>query len=245
MKIAICSVSIGEEYNKKCWVRFAKNNHLSYCAKHNYDYILRTAAKTNRSAQWEKLDLIYQTMLSNKYDYIFWTDTDSIFTNFNITLENIINKAGQKYNFIFSGDTNIINTGHFIFKSCPWSLSELKKIWNIYPANYGMLADNAAFAVWLAGGNGSMSHDEQVKYYKSVDKGYMNPPVEEKIKNGQVQEYVCRELNKYCKLIPKRAINSYEVDFEKGDFIFHAPNRDDSYRNNAFCYLKNNNFIIL
>ncbi len=31
MKIAVCAVAIGEEYNKKFWVRFAKENHIAYC----------------------------------------------------------------------------------------------------------------------------------------------------------------------------------------------------------------------
>jgi hypothetical protein len=244
MKIAVCAVAIGEEYNKKFWVRFAKENHIAYCNKHNYDYIIRTSQKTNRIANWEKVDLIKSTMLSNKYDYIFWMDQDSIFTNFNITLENIIKKAGQKYNFIFSGDTNIINTGHFIFKSCPWSLTELQNIWNIYPANYGMSGDNAAFSVWLGGGNGNMMHNEQLEYYELVDKGYTNAYEQKRIENGEATEYICKRLNQYCKLIPKKAINSYNRDFEKGDFIFHAVASGDSQRNNIFCCLQNQNLII-
>ena len=244
MRLAICGVSIGDQYNKKKWVKYALDNHKAYCNRHNYSYILRKLPKTNRIATWEKIDLMKEIILSNKYDYIFWMDTDSIFTNFNIKIEDIINNTGKKYNFIFSGDTNIINAGHFIIKSCTWSLNEIKKIWNIYPAKYGMSGDNAALSVWLAGGNGNMSHEQQKKYYELVDKGFTDISEKYRIENGTAQEYICQELNEYCKLIPKREINSYKDDFKKGDFIFHAVNSDDTYRNNIFSYIINNNIIV-
>lgn len=244
MKIAICGVSIGDEYNKKDWVKFALQNHKDYSNRHSYTYILRKLPKTNRISTWEKIDLIKKIILSNEYDYIFWMDTDSIFTNFTIKIEDIINNTGENYNFIFSGDTNIINAGHFIFKSSSWSLKELEKIWNIYPAKYGMSGDNAAFSVWLAGGHGNMSHQQQKIYYELVDKGFIDISEKNRIENGTAQEYICQELNKYCKLIPKRKINSYNCDFQKGDFIFHAVNSNDYTRNTIFKYIENNNIII-
>ena len=79
MKIAICGVSIGDEYNKKDWVKFALQNHKDYSNRHSYTYILRKLPKTNRISTWEKIDLIKKIILSNEYDYIFWMDTDSIF----------------------------------------------------------------------------------------------------------------------------------------------------------------------
>jgi hypothetical protein len=244
MKIAVCGISIGSEYNNKVWVKYALNNHKKYCAIHNYDYILRTNSKTNRAPTWEKIDIIKELILTNKYDYIFWMDTDSIFTNFSIKIENIISNAGSNYNFIFSGDTNIINAGHFIFKSCEWSLKELDKIWTIFPANYGMSGDNAAFSCWLSGGNGSMTHEEQKKYYEMVDKGYTDTYEKYRIESGIAQDYICKELFKFCKLIPKKVINSYVADYQKGDFILHAVNSNDNNRNNLFSYIENNNLIV-
>lgn len=54
MKIAICGVSIGDEYNKKDWVKFALQNHKDYSNRHSYTYILRKLPKTNRISTWEK-----------------------------------------------------------------------------------------------------------------------------------------------------------------------------------------------
>ena len=107
-----------------------------------------------------------------------------------------------------------------------------------------MSGDNAAFSVWLSGGNGSMTHEEQKKYYESVDKGYTNIYEKYRIESGAAQEYICKELFEYCKLISKKKINSYKDDYQKGDFILHAVNSNDNNRNNLFSYIENNNLII-
>ena len=64
MKIVVCAISIGNEYNNKEWVKYALNNHKKYCTKHNYDYILRTKSKTNRIPTWEKIDIIKELILT-------------------------------------------------------------------------------------------------------------------------------------------------------------------------------------
>ena len=66
-----------------------------------------------------------------------------------------------------------------------------------------MSGDNAALSVWLSGGNGNMTHNEQKKYYEKVDKGYIDLTEKKRIENGEAQDYICQELNEYCKLIPK------------------------------------------
>ena len=107
-----------------------------------------------------------------------------------------------------------------------------------------MSGDNAAFSVWLSGGNGSMTHEEQKKYYEMVDKGYVDVYEKYRIESGIAQEYICKELFKFSKLIPKKLINSYVADYQKGDFILHAVNSNDNNRNILFSYIENNNLIV-
>lgn len=229
MKIAVCGVSIGEDYNKKQWVKNALENHRMYCEKHNYDYILRTKAKTDRISTWDKINLIQETMDDNKYDILFWMDTDSVFTNFDIKIESLID---NEHDFYFSSDTLLINAGHFIFKNTDWSKEQLKNIWNIYPADYGCSGDNAAMAVWLGGGNGNMSHEEQKKIYDSVDQGYYNKDIQRNIEAGFGIDYVYPPLRNKVKILPKKTINSYPRDWTNGDFILHVVNSPDKVRNN-------------
>ena len=238
MKIAVCNVSIGKDYNEKKWVKNAIKNHKNYCKYNNYDYIIRNNPETNRSAHWEKIDLLIKVI--NKYDIVFWMDTDSVFLNFNIKIEELI---PENTDFIFSGDTNIINTGHFIFRNTEWSKLQLKNIYDIFPANYGMKYDNAAMAVWLGGGNGKMSHEEQNNIYDSVDKGYKNKNIQTKIEKGLASEYISKNLRNNIKIIPKKKINSYLRDYSEGDFILHMVNSNDYKRNLIFSSCEPNLII--
>ena len=167
-------------------------------------------------------------------------DTDSVFLNFNIKIEELI---PENTDFIFSGDTNIINTGHFIFRNTEWSKLQLKNIYDIFPANYGMKYDNAAMAVWLGGGNGKMYHEEQNNIYDSVDKGYKNKNIQTKIEKGLASEYISKNLRNNVKIIHKKKINSYLRDYSEGDFILHMVNSNDYKRNLIFSSCKPNLII--
>ncbi len=235
MNIVVCGVSIGAEYNKKPWVKNAIKNHKMYCKKHKYKYVLRTKAKTNRIATWEKIHLILELMNDPNNHFIFWMDTDSVFTNFDVKIEGLLN---SKNHFYFSGDTNIINAGHFIFKNSDWSKQQLKHIWDIYPASYGMSGDNAAMSVWLGGGNGKMTHEEQYMIYESVDKGYKDKNIQKKIESGEANEYIVTSLKEKVKLIPKRKMNSYLHDWKDEDFILHVVNANDNVRNSIILSYK-------
>tara|TARA_B110000483_G_scaffold1925_1_gene2169 strand:+ start:1527 stop:2261 length:735 start_codon:yes stop_codon:yes gene_type:complete len=228
MKIVVCGVSIGEDYNKKPWVKNALENHRVYCKKHDYTYVLRTIPKTDRVATWEKLDLILELMENTDNDVLFWMDTDSVFTNFKIKIESLLDSNND---FYFSGDTNIINAGHFIFKNTKWSKKQLRHIWDICPANYGMGLDNAAMSVWLGGGNGNMSHEEQKCIYESVDRGYLDKNEQSRIESGLASNYICTQLKDKVKLLPKNNLNSYPRDWVEGDFILHVVNSNDGVRN--------------
>jgi hypothetical protein len=89
-----------------------------------------------------------------------------------------------------------------------------------------------------------MTHEEQKKYYETADKGYIDAYEKYRIERGMAQEYICKELFGFCKLIPKKVINSYVADYQKGDFILHAVNLSDNNRNNLFSYIENNNLIV-
>lgn len=228
MNIVVCGIAIGTEYNKKPWVKHAVENHKMYCKKHNYKYVLRTKSKTDRIPNWEKIHLLLELMNDPNNQFLFWMDTDSVFTNFDLKIEGLLN---SKHHFYFSGDTNIINTGHFILKNSDWSKEQLKHIWDIYPADYGMGSDNAAMSVWLGGGNGKMSHEEQKITYKSVDKGYKNKNIQKKIESGEAKEYITPNLRDKVKLLPKKTINSYLHDWKDEDFILHVVSANDNVRN--------------
>jgi hypothetical protein len=94
-------------------------NTKNYCVKWNYEYIHVNKNPTNISPYWYKVFLVNDILKSNKYDYVFWMDSDTIINNFNIDLGNDI--LGKYNSDIFIASDNIkfdvSNSGLFIVKN--------------------------------------------------------------------------------------------------------------------------------
>jgi hypothetical protein len=99
-------------------------NISNYCAKYNIDY--KFIDSCDKNVYWCKLYLIYNELINNKYDYIMWMDTDTIFVNQNINLLEILynfpsdiyighDYYGDKYDYY--GINNILCAGVFIIKN--------------------------------------------------------------------------------------------------------------------------------
>jgi len=117
----ICVVTL---YTKEIehWSKYGLINKKLYC-RNRYDF--RSFSKSldkNRPPTWSKLIAIERIL--SQYDWIFWTDADSLIMNKNILLEQFIDK---KFNFIVGSDHNGVNTGHFFIKNCEWSFDLLHR----------------------------------------------------------------------------------------------------------------------
>ncbi len=146
IKICICMfyTSNIESYSKLA-VKINKN----YADKHGYDFIVTHNRKSDRGIQWEKVWAVEDIIKSNKYDYIFWIDSDAFFNKQDISLEKLIlennsalisegslNKNTKKENIYLhicddlgnSGGTCLVNTGTFLVKNNDWS----KKFFNYW-----------------------------------------------------------------------------------------------------------------
>jgi hypothetical protein len=125
-RIAVVSMAIGESYIDL--VSEAIQNKRDYCARQGYDFIyLEHSMDKSRPVPWTKILLVENVLLSNKYDWVFWSDADAIFTNFNIRLENFLD---NNYDFIVSKDFNNINTGNFFMKRSRNSFRLLRSIYS-------------------------------------------------------------------------------------------------------------------
>lgn len=104
-------------------------NKLHYAQRHGYDFYQYTAViDASRPAAWSKI-LIIQRHLS-AYDWIFWTDADSLIMNQSIQLEHIIFRATSHDMIVTRGPRDRYNTGQWLVRSCEWSLELLQKIWS-------------------------------------------------------------------------------------------------------------------
>jgi len=221
--IAVLTIMIGNHD----YYPLTKKNHTRYCNKHKYPYVLIDKIEDlpditrNEAPTWSKISKAIE--LFDKYDYVFWMDADSIFTNMEIRLEKFM--AFNK-DFIFSGDTNIINAGHWLINNSNWSRRFLRDLLkydvNAMYEKCSPLEDNTAFAIKLAGCP-YKAKDKYGIFYKKVDIGYTDKNWERLIREAdpKVEDLLDPALKDHVKIIPKRKINSYRDDWQHGDFILH------------------------
>jgi len=108
----------------------ASANKSEYCYRYGYDYLEDN--KINYSSyphpSWSKPDSILKYI--NLYDWIFWSDVDSLFMNFTIPIERYID---NNFNFIGSYfysaylKLSVFHTGNFLIKCDQISEEVLKE----------------------------------------------------------------------------------------------------------------------
>jgi predicted O-methyltransferase YrrM len=124
-EIAVLTMAIGKEY-ASC-VQLAIQNKQAYCQSHGYDfYCLDHCLDEARPAAWNKILFIQEILKNNNYQWVFWTDADSLIMNLATPLESFLD---ERYNLIITRDKNGVNSGQFFIKSCPWSLALLNDVY--------------------------------------------------------------------------------------------------------------------
>lgn len=108
-------------------------NKKKYAKKHNYLNFCKTRNFYNVTWGYEKIWFIRDLLLEHKnIDWFWWTGCDSLITNFNILLENIID---DNYSFIFATDCRNINVDSFLIKNNEKSLTYINHLIEGY-SNY-------------------------------------------------------------------------------------------------------------
>lgn len=122
-KIAILSLY---DQNYKDIGQHGDENKKIYAEKHGYDLIIyHQLLDPIRPAAWSKIVAIQKHL--KDYDWIYWSDADSLIMNKEIKLENFID---ENYDLIISKDCyGKVNTGSFLIKNCAWSHYILKRIY--------------------------------------------------------------------------------------------------------------------
>ena len=102
------------------------HNKVDYCMAHDYSlHIVTHSLAENRKGSWSKLPLLEK--LLHLHDWIFWADTDCLFMNHKIRLEDLID---DDYSLIITKDMNGLSNGNFLIKSGEWATEFLTKSWS-------------------------------------------------------------------------------------------------------------------
>ena len=108
---AICSASVA--------------NKQAYADRHGYDVIVDgEIIDDSRPTSWSKL-LAMRKYLPY-YDFLFYVDVDTIITNVDVKLEDIVDYG---YDQILAADRNGLNCGVWLIRNTPWSMWFLDEMW--------------------------------------------------------------------------------------------------------------------
>lgn len=109
-------------------------NKASYCSRHGYIWVPMTNADVPsygvKKPSWYKLMDVLQAIDSKRFHWIWWTDADSVICQPWVKLETFID---EEVDLIVAHDSNGINFGQFLIRSCEAAAEFLRMAWDMYP----------------------------------------------------------------------------------------------------------------
>ena len=110
----ICVVSLYNENYKELADITLESNCREYCEKYNYDCYIKKDNFVLEHLGFEKVRLLLELIKTNQYDWIYWRGADTLITNFQIKLEDLID---NNYHFLISLDVHGINSDSLFIRN--------------------------------------------------------------------------------------------------------------------------------
>jgi len=143
-KNKILIITFDNRPNEK-YVELHNKNLEEYAKKWDLEYKFIT--ECNHNIYWCKMYMVYEQLLTNKYDYVMWLDSDTIIKKMDINLNDIVNKYSSdiyvgldREDVLFGMDfmdlAEAINAGIFIIKNSEIGKSFMKSCINYYEKHY-------------------------------------------------------------------------------------------------------------
>ena len=99
-------------------------NKVAYAERWGYGCIMSTVAEATRPASWSKILLLLNNL--GRSEWLWWSDADSVVTCFEVTLSSLVVSGAD---LILCSDTNGINCGSMLVRSCGAVESFLQAVW--------------------------------------------------------------------------------------------------------------------
>ena len=132
--------------DQKSYIHLSLKNKDHYARRHGYDLVVDYEAHTDRGTTYWKFDMMQRLIKTGKWDWLWWMDFDTLVTNTDIKVADIIDEAlknatdPDNLDFLTTHDCNGLNTGSFIVRGHERSLDFLKNIYTIHEK--GKASDN-------------------------------------------------------------------------------------------------------
>jgi len=128
-------------------ISFDNRKNLNYLEDHNKNvmqYIKKHKGieykffdKTDKNVYWVKIYLLRDWLITSKYDYVMWMDTDAMFVNYNIDLKYVLGLFNSDIFLSHDNDypltaRNTLNAGVFIIKNSEIGINFLNEAINTF-----------------------------------------------------------------------------------------------------------------
>lgn len=106
--------------------------------RHGYDLILDYESHTDRAVIFWKFNMAERLIKTGKYDWIWWLDFDTLITNTDIKVTDVIDEElrnvtnPEEIDYLFTHDCNGFNAGSFLVRGHERSLKFMRDSWDIH-----------------------------------------------------------------------------------------------------------------
>ena len=103
-----------------------------YARRHGYDFIVDYESHTELSVVYWKFDMVERVIKSGKYDWIWWLDFDTLVTNTEIKVADVIADElanisnPNEIDYLFTNDCNGLNLGSFVVRAHERSMNFIR-----------------------------------------------------------------------------------------------------------------------
>ena len=142
----------------------------------------------------------------SSFDYLLYLDTDTIITNYQITIESQLQYANLLVSHIpnsITGKPAHLSTSAMLFKNCPWSFQMLEYWWTLKQFNY---------QPYHSLPNKIAASPEGGKFYEQSAFHYL---------------YDNTDFSHNIQIMNNCWFNKREVNYQKGDFLIHFAGQND------------------
>ncbi|ORX95314.1 galactosyl transferase GMA12/MNN10 family-domain-containing protein [Clohesyomyces aquaticus] len=108
---------------EKSYIHMSLRNKDHYARRHGYDLVVDYEAHSQRGTTWWKYNMMERLIKTDKYDWMWWIDFDTLITNTDIKIADIIDETlanvtnAHEIDILTSHDCNGLNTGSFVVRS--------------------------------------------------------------------------------------------------------------------------------
>ncbi|CAI6332481.1 unnamed protein product [Periconia digitata] len=95
----------------------------NYARRQGYDLVIDYEEHAKRGTMWWKFEMITRLIKTNKYDWLWWLDFDTLITNTDIKLTDIIQETlanvtnPDEIDYLLTHDCNGLNMGSFVVRA--------------------------------------------------------------------------------------------------------------------------------